>query len=407
MKNIVTFCLAMTAVLNAVAQNINLIGTWNEVDVKEVHHVEGVIVQNTKRIWIFNADGTKGSKGRQTLTYPIGGINCKFDIMQTRTEEKWVLQDNTISLTAIPLQLTLDIDYLKYGNFTAAQKQKINAALPAFKKQAISEARTEWQQTMMGRRYSYTITSYNPKQMTLSDGRQRYTLVRDLTKMTPAQKTAFDKEWTAYETAKRETEEKARREVEERENAYWAKVGTEKKTSAAKAAEEGVALVDLGLSVRWASRNIGGTGMNERGYRYAWGEVVPRSNGKNYNPLIKLVPGAVLDATCDPATVAWGPGWHVPTVQQWNELFAKCSFKDNEDHTGIIVTGPSGNSIELPHTGNRYMLQYWANSCDRKKYANFAMILLNEGNGTLDKSNTPKIDDLPGEVYIPVRAVME
>lgn len=197
MKTLFSLAIAFVVALNANAQKIKIVGTWNE--------------QGVDRTWIFSADGTKTLKGRQQLTYPIGGINYTFDMVQSRTDEKWTLSGNVLTVTAIPLnKLTIDVDYQKYGNYTAAQKQKINAGIPAFKQRAIKETRQEWQ-SFVGHTSSYTISSYNPKQMVLDLNGQEFVLVRDLSKMTPAQKAEIEKEMQeliSQEKSKKDNEAK-------------------------------------------------------------------------------------------------------------------------------------------------------------------------------------------------------
>ena len=174
MKRYFLLTIAMIIAISASAQKINIVGTWNE--------------KGVDRTWIFSADGTKTLKGRQQLTYPIGGINCTFDMVQSRTDEKWTLNGKTLTTVAIPLnKLTIDVDYKKYGNYTAAQKQKINAGIPAFKQQAIKETRQGWQ-SFVGNKGIYTISSYTPKQMVLDLDGQKFVLIRDVSKMTAAQK---------------------------------------------------------------------------------------------------------------------------------------------------------------------------------------------------------------------------
>lgn len=198
MKRKILLTIALILAISVNAQKINIVGTWKEVDPNRYHNQvlnESIVL----RTWIFSADGTKTLKGRQQLTYPIGGINCTFDLVQSRTDEKWTLTGNIITFEAIPLnKLTIDVDYQKYGNYTAAQKKKINAGIPAFKRQAINETRQGWQ-AFVGSKSIYTISSYCPKQMVLSFNGQEFVLVRDLTKMTPAQKAAFERELAEYE----------------------------------------------------------------------------------------------------------------------------------------------------------------------------------------------------------------
>ena len=197
MKTLFSLAIAFVMALSVNAQKINIVGTWKEVNPNQYHNQvlnESIVV----RTWIFNTDGTKTLKGRMQVTYPIGGINCTFDMVQSRTESKWTLNGNTLTMVAIPLnKLTIDVDYQKYGNYAAAQKQKINAGIPAFRQQAIKETRQGWQ-SFVGHKTTYTIISYNPKQMVLDLDGQEFVLVRDLTKMTPAQKAEIEKEMQEY-----------------------------------------------------------------------------------------------------------------------------------------------------------------------------------------------------------------
>jgi len=186
----------------------------------------------------------------------------------------------------------------------------------------------------------------------------------------------------AEEKARREAEEKAKREAEERarlaeearikaENEYWARMGTEKKASADKAAAEGVKLVDLGLSVRWADRNVGAKSPEDDGFFFRWGEITPLlSLSAKYKPVIKPKKGAVLNEESDPATVRWGVGFHVPTPQQWEELFSKCTFKLDSEKKVVIVKGPNGNTISIADS------LYWTNamSVDEKGKAPYVYV---------------------------------
>lgn len=201
----------------------------------------------------------------------------------------------------------------------------------------------------------------------------------------PETKLFNDKVWSTFynEThKKKETEAKAIREAEERaklaeearikaENEYWARMGTEKKASADKAATEGVKLVDLGLSVRWADRNVGAKSPEDDGFFFRWGEITPLfSLSAKYKPVIKPKKGAVLNEESDPATVRWGVGFHVPTPQQWEELFSKCTFKLDSEKKVVIVKGPNGNTISIADS------LYWTNamSVDEKGKAQYVCV---------------------------------
>lgn len=116
--------------------------------------------------------------------------------------------------------------------------------------------------------------------------------------------------------------------------------------------------VDLGLSVKWATYNLGTTNSTEAGYYFAWGETTPRtdnfdlghykwydaSTGK-YN-----IPNTVISYTSnDAAYKLWGGTWRMPTEAEMNELISKCTWTKTDG--GFRIQGPNGNEIFLPFTG--------------------------------------------------------
>ena len=123
--------------------------------------------------------------------------------------------------------------------------------------------------------------------------------------------------------------------------------------------------VDLGLSVKWATFNVGATSPEDYGDYFAWGETEPKetyswatykwcdgtsSNITKYNSADGKT---VLDLDDDAAYVNWGDKWRMPTKEECQELLDKCTWKE-ETRNGInghIVTGPNGNSIFIPTTG--------------------------------------------------------
>ena len=130
--------------------------------------------------------------------------------------------------------------------------------------------------------------------------------------------------------------------------------------------------VDLGLSVKWASFNVGASKPEEYGFYYAWGETKPMDDyswdtykwGKEltkyctdssygYNGFTDGK--TVLDPEDDVAHVKLGGKWRMPTDAEWTELRNNCTWKGTMIN-GVIgrqVTGPNGNSIFLPAAGSR------------------------------------------------------
>ena len=128
-------------------------------------------------------------------------------------------------------------------------------------------------------------------------------------------------------------------------------------------------MVDLGLSVKWASYNVGATNPWEEGNFYAYGEVEPKSEytlenykwyydweGEDHDQweeYLKL--GATITGTnYDVAHVKWGDQWRMPTRDEWRELINNCDFTwtGMNGVTGAMVTSRiNGNSIFLPACG--------------------------------------------------------
>ena len=115
--------------------------------------------------------------------------------------------------------------------------------------------------------------------------------------------------------------------------------------------------VDLGLSVLWATCNVGASSPSEYGNYYAWGETKTKSsytedNSRTYEVVIGDISGY---PSYDAATANWGEGWRMPTKGECEELIDKCDWQWTEldGRDGYKVTGPNGNSIFLPAAGWR------------------------------------------------------
>ena len=121
--------------------------------------------------------------------------------------------------------------------------------------------------------------------------------------------------------------------------------------------------VDLGLSVKWATCNVGAVSQEENGDYFAWGELEPKSeytkeNYKYYNKDKKTYVDIGKDISgteYDVAHVKWGGDWRMPTKAEQDELRNNCDWEWTSVNgiNGYQVTGPNGNSIFLPATGYR------------------------------------------------------
>ena len=131
--------------------------------------------------------------------------------------------------------------------------------------------------------------------------------------------------------------------------------------------------IDLGLSVKWASYNVGATKPEEYGRYFAWGEKVPKNDYRwaNYQfgtskngPFSKYVLDSncgtidnktILDLTDDAAAAAWVGDWRLPSKEEVSELMNNCTWAWTTWNgvNGYKITGHNGNSIFLPANGIR------------------------------------------------------
>ena len=127
----------------------------------------------------------------------------------------------------------------------------------------------------------------------------------------------------------------------------------------------GYGYVDLGLSVNWASCNVGAKYSEEYGNYYAWGETTTKDKYDENNSVTHKLSHSELQSlgyidendnltlSHDAARANWGGDWRMPTVTELNELMTECDWTLTElnGFKGYKVTGPNGNSIFLPFAG--------------------------------------------------------
>lgn len=125
--------------------------------------------------------------------------------------------------------------------------------------------------------------------------------------------------------------------------------------------------VDLGLSVKWATTNIGASTPESYGSYFAWGETSTKSeytegNSRKYGKSESQLrsEGIInsqgnLTPSYDAARTNWGGTWRMPTQEEFNELLNNCTWTwtTQGGNNGCKVTGSNGKSIFLPAAGLR------------------------------------------------------
>ena len=146
--------------------------------------------------------------------------------------------------------------------------------------------------------------------------------------------------------------------------------------------------VDMGVSVKWADKNIGATRPEVYGGYYAWGETWKKSeyswftydfsnddNGgefwkyntrESYGYVDSLV---ILEEQDDVARLLLGKNWRIPTAEEWQELIDNCSWEWGKlnNINGMYITASNGNTIFLPAAGHKYdglRYYYEGSNCD-------------------------------------------
>ena len=120
--------------------------------------------------------------------------------------------------------------------------------------------------------------------------------------------------------------------------------------------------VDLGLSVKWATCNVGATSPEDYGDYFAWGETTAKEIYLWDTYTMTADGKTVLDAEDDAAAVNWGGAWRMPTLDEMKELLNpdNCSWEWTtvNEVNGYKVTskkeGYTDKSLFLPAAGYRY-----------------------------------------------------
>lgn len=143
--------------------------------------------------------------------------------------------------------------------------------------------------------------------------------------------------------------------------------------------------VDLGLSVKWATCNVGASKPENNGAYFAWGETKPKTiydwstydwcNGSettltkynNSSDYGRVDNKTQLDLADDAARANWGGSWRMPTDAEWTELREQCiwAWTTGKGIIGYTVISKSNdNRIFLPVAGGLDSSYggYWSSS---------------------------------------------
>jgi len=134
--------------------------------------------------------------------------------------------------------------------------------------------------------------------------------------------------------------------------------------------------VDLGLSVKWADRNVGAAKSSDYGGFYAWGETEEKevyadstyrwavykegSSGGYWKVEMPSDLDNIASTEYDVAHVKWGGKWRMPLTSECKELLNKCDIVKTmrDGHMGWLITGPNGNSIFMPTAEAKYIYSW-------------------------------------------------
>lgn len=139
-------------------------------------------------------------------------------------------------------------------------------------------------------------------------------------------------------------------------------------------------VIDLGLpsGTLWADRNVGANKVENKGYIYNWGDIIPSSalsknmkygrysiDGNEYTKYNASDGKTVLDLEDDAAYVNLGNNWRIPSAEQLKELindsYTRTIWKVQNGTFGLlIISRLNGNKLFLPAGDSDMMGSYWS-----------------------------------------------
>lgn len=122
--------------------------------------------------------------------------------------------------------------------------------------------------------------------------------------------------------------------------------------------------IDLGLSVKWASFNLGAYKPSDIGSNYLWSDNKTILQAKPGKLNVNLIGDIAGNPEYDTATKILGNQWRMPTAEECQELIECCTWEKSvlDNVEGYNIIGPNGNSIFLP---------YNQDNIDKEKYGDY------------------------------------
>ncbi|MBP5419567.1 MAG: hypothetical protein J6Y72_07145 [Bacteroidales bacterium] len=204
----------------------------------------------------------------------------------------------------------------------------------------------------------------------------------------------------------------------------------EKSTNITQIDGEIAEFVDMGLSVKWASWNVGASSIQEVGNHYAWAEsdrktnfewgTYKYSNGSAstmtkyclngmYGKIdslstiqAKSEDDTKVELGDDVAKIEWGDNWRMPTAEEWKELLDNTKAKFYEDT--VIVT--QGNSLHISgyllrsKVNNNYIILPASGYCENNSLIGEGMYGNYWSSSLYDKANNEAVSLYFGSSYI-------
>ena len=152
--------------------------------------------------------------------------------------------------------------------------------------------------------------------------------------------------------------------------------------------------IDMGVSVKWASCNLGANKPEGSGNLYAWGEIQPKSsytldnykyyvNGK-YSKYNSSDGKIVLDLDDDAANNLLKGDWRMPTKEEYEDLKDNCTlYKDVEYNgvSGIVFASNKTENILFVPISNDFQAPYYYWTSSLSTSANSAYCIRTDYNG--------------------------